>query len=202
MQRFHAGFTQTPARGVDDALEFEVVGGVQRHLEIGGRVPDLLALVEARAADHAIGQAKGDEAVFEGAHLEGRAHQDGDLAQGVALMLDLLDVLADQPCFFLVVPAAFDLDLVARLAVGPERLAHPPLVMGDQPGGGAENMPGRAVVALEPDDLGAGKVGLEAEDVVDLGAAPAIDRLVVVADAADIAAALSEQAQPEILRDV
>jgi hypothetical protein len=46
----------------------------------------------------------------------------------------------------------------------------------------------RAVVALQPDDLGAGKIALEAQDVVDLGAAPAIDRLVVVADAADIAA--------------
>src|SRR6185312_10784436 len=42
------------------------------------------------------------------------------------------------------------------------------------------------VIALEPDDLGAGKVVLEAQDVVDLGAAPAVDRLVVVADAADV----------------
>ncbi len=47
-------------------------------------------------------------------------------------------------------------------------------------------MAGRAVVALEADDLGAGKVVVEAQDVVDLGAAPAIDRLVVVADAADV----------------
>jgi hypothetical protein len=47
-------------------------------------------------------------------------------------------------------------------------------------------MAGGAVVALEPDDLGAGKVVLEAQDVVDLGAAPAVDRLVVVADAADV----------------
>jgi hypothetical protein len=67
-------------------------------------------------------------------------------------------------------------------------------------------MAGGAVVALQPDHLGAGKVLLEAQDVVDLGAAPAIDRLVVVADAADIVAgprlALGEQAQPQILRDV
>ena len=202
MQRFHARFAQAPARRVDDALEFEVVRRVERHLEIGGCVPDLLALVEARAADHAIGEAKGDEAVLEGAHLEGSAHQDGDFAQGVALPLHLLDVLADEPRLFLVVPAAFDLDLLARLAVGPERLAEPALVVGDEPRRRAENMPRRAVVALEPDDLGAGEVGLEAEDVVHLCAAPAIDRLVVVADAADIAAPLREQAQPEILRDV
>ena len=63
-------------------------------------------------------------------------------------------------------------------------------------------MPGGAVVALEPNDLGAGKVGLEAEDVVDLGPPPAIDRLIVVADTADVAVALGEQPQPQILGDV
>ena len=83
-------------------------------------------------------------------------------------------------------------------------------------------MGGRAVVALEPDDLRAGKILLEAQDVVDLGAAPAIDRLVVVADAADVRrafagsaargacasrarqrqAACASEPQPQVLRDV
>ena len=58
--------------------------------------------------------------------------------------------------------------------------------MGDEVRGGAEDVGGRAVVALQPDHLGAGEILLEAQDVVDLGAAPAIDRLVVVADAADV----------------
>ena len=61
---------------------------------------------------------------------------------------------------------------------------------------------GRAVIALEPDHGRAGKVVLEAQDVVDLGAAPAVDRLVVVADAADVLRALADQPQPQILRDV
>ena len=87
-------------------------------------------------------------------------------------------------------------------AVGEQRLAEPALVVGDEVRGGAEDVRGRAVVALEPDDLGAGKILLEAEDVVDLGAAPAVDRLVVVADAADVLPALGEQPQPEILGDV
>src|SRR6185295_17520304 len=49
-----------------------------------------------------------------------------------------------------------------------------------------EDVAGGAIVALEPDHLGAGEVLLEAQDVVDLGAAPAVDRLVVVAYAADV----------------
>jgi hypothetical protein len=47
-----------------------------------------------------------------------------------------------------------------------------------------------------------GKVLLEAQDVADLGAAPAVDRLIVVADAGDVAMGLREQAQPQILGDV
>ena len=73
-----------------------------------------------------------------------------------------------------------------RSRVGPQRLAQPALVVGDQAGGRAQDVRGRAVVALQPDDLGAGEILLEAQDVVDLGAAPAVDRLVVVADAADV----------------
>ena len=87
-------------------------------------------------------------------------------------------------------------------AVGEQRLAEPALVVGDEVRGGAEDVRGRAVVALEADDRGAGKILLEAQDVVDLGAAPAVDRLVVVADAADVRPPLGEQPQPEILRDV
>ena len=68
--------------------------------------------------------------------------------------------------------------------------------------GGRQNMPGRAVVALQPDDGGAGKVVLEAQDVVDLGAAPAVDRLVVITDAADVRRALRQQSEPQVLRNV
>ena len=132
MQRLQARFAEAPAWRIDDALEFEVVGRVERHLEIGGRVLDLLALIEARAADDAIGQAERDEAILEGAHLERGAHENGDLAQGMALPLELLDVLADDARLFLIVPAAFDHDLLALIAVGPKRLAEAALVVGDQ----------------------------------------------------------------------
>ena len=58
--------------------------------------------------------------------------------------------------------------------------------MGDEVGRGTQDMGGRAVVALQADDGGAREILVEAQDVVDLRAAPAIDRLVVVADAADV----------------
>ena len=86
------------------------------------------------------------------------------------------------------VPGGMDVDLgvLGVVAVGEQRLAEAAFIVGDEMRGGAEDMRGRAVVALQPDDGRARKILVEAQDVVDLGAAPAIDRLVVVADAADI----------------
>src|SRR5882724_3099707 len=100
--------------------------------------------------------------------------------------LQLLDVLADRAGFLFRVPDAGDGDLFARHVFGAQRLAEPPLVMGDEVRGGGEDVAGGSIIALQPDHLGAGEVVLEAQDVVDLGAAPAVDRLVVVADAADV----------------
>ena len=110
--------------------------------------------------------------------------------------LQLLDLLADGAGFLLGIPGAGDGDLLARHVVGAQRLAEPAFVVGDQMRGGGEDVAGRAVIALQPDHLGAGKIVLEAQDVVDLGAAPAIDRLVVVADAADVFGAGAARLSP------
>ena len=63
-------------------------------------------------------------------------------------------------------------------------------------------MAGGAIVALQPDHLGALEIALEAQDVVHLRPAPAVDRLVVVAHAADVAVALGQQPQPQVLGHV
>ena len=65
-----------------------------------------------------------------------------------------------------------------------------------------ENLGRRAVVLLEPHDFAARKVLLEVEDVPDVGAAPAVDRLVVVADDADVAVLAAEQLDELVLRAV
>ena len=186
VQHLHGGVAEAALRHVDDALEGEVVGRRVDHAQIGQRVADFGALVESGAADHAIGQAERDKTVFEFAHLERGPHQDRDVVELVAVALQLLDFLADGAGFLLGIPGAGDGDLLAVDVLGAQRLAEPSLIMRDQMRGGGEDVAGGAVVALEPDHLGAGKIVVEAQDVVDLGAAPAIDRLVVVADAADV----------------
>ena len=74
--------------------------------------------------------------------------------------------------------------------------------MRDQMPSGRQDLRRRAVILLQPDYHGAREILLEFEDVADLGAAPTIDRLIIVADAADVLVLLGEQAQPKILRDI
>ena len=192
VQHLHGGVAEAALGHVDDALEGEVVGRLRDDAQVGEGVADFHALVEARTADDAVGQAELDEAVFELAHLERGAHQNGDLVERMVLALlarlalQLLDLLADGARFFLRVPGAGDLHLLAGHVLGAQRLAEPAFVVGDQVRGGGEDVAGASVVSLQADDFRAGKVVVEPQNVIDLGAAPAVDRLVVVADAADV----------------
>ncbi len=175
---------QAPLRRVDDSLEREIVIGLRHAAQVGQRVADLQPFVEARAADHPVRQAERNEPFLELAHLERGAHQDGDLVERVVLPLQLLDLLADRARFLLAVPDPRHARLFAELVFGEQGLAEPVLVMRDQTRGGTQDMPCRAIVVLEPDNRRPRKVMLEAQDVVDLGTPPAIDRLIVVTNAA------------------
>ena len=186
VQQLHGGIANAALGHIDDALKGEVVGRRVDHPQISERVADFRALIEARAADHAIGQAERDKAIFKFAHLERGAHQNRDLVERVALALQLFDLFADRARFFLGIPGAGDGDLFAIDVFGAQRLAEPAFVMRDQIGRRGQDVAGRAIIALQPDHLGAGKIVLEAQDVIDLGAAPAIDRLIVITDAADV----------------
>ena len=73
----------------------------------------------------------------------------------MAAALQLLDLLADRAGLFLAVPASGDGDLLARHVLGVQGLAEPAFVVGDQIACGGEDVPGAAVVPLQPDHLGA-----------------------------------------------
>ena len=94
---------------VDDALEGEIVAGLGDHAQIGERIADLGALVEAEAADDAVGHGDRDEAVLELARLELGAHEDRDLVVAAALpRWPALDLLADAARLLRPVPYADD----------------------------------------------------------------------------------------------
>src|SRR3546814_2087018 len=99
-------------------------------------------------------------------------------------------------------PLADDAKLVAGIELGPQGFAEPPRILRDQCRRGGQDLRGRAVILREPDHRRAGEILVEAQDIRDLRAAPAVHRLVVVTDDTDILARLREQAEPEILDGV
>ncbi len=118
------------------------------------------------------------------------------------MALARLDLVADPARLLLAVPKPAQHDPLALVEHRPQRLAETALILGDERRSGGEDVRRRAVVLLEADDLRPGEIALEAQDVADLGAAPGVDRLIVVADAAEIAMPLRQQPQPQILRDI
>ena len=65
-----------------------------------------------------------------------------------------------------------------------------------------QDAPRRSVVLLELDDVRSREVPREVEDVVHLGAAPPVDRLIVIADDAQVPVLLREHAQELVLRGI
>src|SRR3546814_8936066 len=122
---FRSGLVAEAAFGrVDDAFEGEIVGTLVDEAEIGERVADLGAFVEAKTPDAAIGEADRDEAVFELAGLMLGADEDGGVVEAGARAFGGLDLIADAAGLLGAVPDADDADLVAGVEFGPIGRAH------------------------------------------------------------------------------
>jgi hypothetical protein len=128
----HGRIAETAFRNVDNALELQVVRRIGDDLEIGNRILDFLPFVEARAADDTVRQPECNEAVFDGAHLRGRTHENGDVVQLLAGALEVLQVVADGAGFGLIIPEICDGDPFAGCAVREQSLAEAAGVLGDK----------------------------------------------------------------------
>ena len=91
---------------------------------------------------------------------------------------------------------------ISERFVGEQRLPQAAAIVGDQSRRHREDVPSRSIVSLEPDHLCAGKILFKAQDVFDIRAAPGVDRLIVVADTAQIAIGLGDEPKKKILNDV
>ena len=78
----------------------------------------------------------------------------------------------------------------------------PLLVVADHAVRGAQDARRRTVVLLEPDDLGLRVVVLEVQDVADVRAAELVDRLVRIADDADVLVTADEATHQVVLHPV
>ncbi len=88
------------------------------------------------------------------------------------------------------------------LVLGPQLLFLALAIVDDHGVRGLQDGLGRAVVLLQLEDARGGKVALELQDVADVGPAPSVDRLILVADHADVVLAGGQRAQQQVLHPV
>ncbi len=187
-------------RQVDDALEGGVIGGIADQAQIGQRILDLGALEEALAAIDAIRQPGLDQRLLEQSRLRRGAIEDGAVAARQSFLLArATDALDHEPGLVDLVEGGIAADRLAGAVLGPEILAEPARIVRDQRVGGAKDGAGGTIVLLQTDDLGIRIVALEALDILDPRATPAVDRLIVVADQEQIVAIPRQQPQPGVL---
>ena len=193
------GLANAAARHVDHALRRDVVRRVHHKREVGHHVADLGAVEEARAAHDAIGHTRTQEHVLQHARLRVGAVEHGHLVVRQPRRAPLLDLAGDPAALVTLVGGHVHLDLVAVLGGGEEPLRLAVLVVGDHGVGGGKHVAHAAVVLLELHHVGARVVLLEFEDVADVGAAPAVDGLVVVAHHHDVLMLGGQQARDGVL---
>ena len=179
--------------------------GIQNELEVGDHVLDLGALVEAEASDDVVVQAVAAQSLFQQTRLRVGAIEDGALFSRPSRARSRAhrgDEVGGKERLVLAVGRVVETDLAAALARRPQILSLALKVVGDHGRSGLEDGLGGAVVLLEADDLGLGKILFEVEDVVDVGAAPGVDRLILIADGAEVVMGSGEGAHDLVLRTV
>ncbi len=166
---------------VQDAAQRDVVLRVREDAQVREDVADLLALVEADAADDLVGQADPDEDLLEHTGLGVGPVEDRDVAGlGVAGVGEPVDLVGDE--LGLVVLGVRDVagDDGSAAGLGPQVLGAAVLVALDDGVGGGEDRLRGAVVLFQQDRRRVLVVLLELEDVADRRAAEGVDRLVGV----------------------
>ena len=118
------------------------------------------------------------------------------------LAVQAFNVITHGAGFFHAVPMATHGDGCGFLFISMQGFAEARFILGDQARGGTKNIRRGAIVTFKTDHTSAGKILFKAQNVINLSAAPTIDRLIIITHAADVLVALGEQPQPEILGHV
>ena len=197
------GHIADPARGhIHDAAKRNLVARIGADAQVGDRILDLLAVVERGAArdrrrDHAAAQRVLDHA-RERVHAVEHRHRPPRHAFARALLEELGDLVG------LLVLVVRLQDAHGKPVSKPRRevLVLAATVVRDQAGGRRDDVRGRSEVLAERDDLRSREVLLELEDVRDVRAAPAVDRLVRVAHDEDVARLRGKRCRDHELRVV
>ena len=173
--------TDTALGFVQDAAHVHVVIGVAQGAQVGERVLDFLALVEAGTADHAVGQAGAHEHVLEGSGLRVGAVEDCDVTGLHAVLVSkAVNFTGDVACLGVLGFGNVTDDLRTRAGGGPQLLGAAVGVAFNDRVRRREDVLRGAVVLLEQNRVGVRVVLLEVRDIADVRAAEGVNGLVGV----------------------
>ena len=167
-----------PGGDVQDPAQGEIVISVHQDPEVSHHVLDFLPLVEAHRSDDLMGDPLPQEDLLEQPRLVVGPVEHGDLFEPPASRGHRTNEAQDLLGFRAVVLGDRQLERLARRVVGPEGLADPRSVVGDDRIRCGEDCPRGAVVLLELDDGRVGVVGLEVKNVADVRSSPGKNRIV------------------------
>ena len=180
LERIDRDFADPTGRRVQNAQQCDIV--VSKHCQphVGENVFDFGALIEAEAAEQAVTGAPGTKDIFERPRLRvGAIHHSA--MRGAILSLDLAHALADILRLGTRI-AGFVENEIGTLA--PRRrkfFSDAPDVFRYQGPGGIQNLLARTVILFDAENLRVGEILGEAQNIPDVGAAPTIDGLVLIA---------------------
>ena len=200
-ERVDGSFSDAARGRIDHPEQGDIVVRKNRQARVGERVLHLGALVKREAAQHAIAHAARAHRLFKRARLRVRAVEHGNVNGRVFAMKDADRVGNVLGLGFRVAPFK-KRQIVSRGAGRLEIFSETPAVVRDDARGGVENFLRRAVILFQANDARAGIILVKAENVADIGAAPAVDGLILVADDAQVARLVYKQPQQVILHAV
>lgn len=198
----HRRVADAPLRLVDDPQQAGVVVRVGDEAQISENILDLLAVVELRAADDLIRNLGLDQNLLYYTRLRIGPVQNGMVAVTPTVLPIALDLPRDEVAFLMLGIGLVDGDLVAAVLIGPQVLRLAAHIVLDDLVRRFENVRRRAIILLEQNRPRFRVVLLEVEDVRNVRTSPPVDRLVAVADDADIVVLVRQHAAQHILRAV
>src|SRR5438445_457173 len=177
-QRFGGDFADAPRRRIQHAQQGDVVVSKHRQPHVSEDVLDFGSLIKADPAEQAVTDALGAKGFFERPRLRVGAIHHGAMRSGI-VALDFDHALADVLRFGARV-AGFKENEIGTLAPRRGKFFSDAFdVFRHHSRGGIQNLLARTVILFDAEDLRVGEILGKAQDVADVGAAPAIDGLVL-----------------------
>ena len=178
----HRCRTDAARRGVDDAKKGNIILRVDEAGDGGQDILDLAPVEKAFSADEAVGDFHAAQVFLKepGLSIHAVNHREV-LPRNPACVADGSGLADDKLGFCFVIGHGHDMHRIASWDGTPEVFHAAARVIFNEPVGRGENGIRAAVVLLEANDLRIRKMLFKLEDVRDLGSAPAVDALVVIA---------------------